>query len=125
MKANIKTHARILIVIGLVLVLITQVAAATQTQTFNVIPPDSTYNGLTYAEWSAKWWQWGVSVPVKKSPFIDPTGENCDQGQSGPVWFLAGTFVAEQDQSGAVVGAATRNCNIPVRKAIFSQFSQF
>jgi hypothetical protein len=65
------------------------------------------YN-LTYGEWTAKWWQWAYSIPEDRNPVADETGENCDEGQSGPVWFLAGTFG----------GLNVRNCEIPAGKSI-------
>lgn len=73
-----------------------------------VFPPDSKPYGLTYGEWTAKWWQWALSMPEADSPFIDDTGKNCANNQSGPVWFLAGTFG----------GAVTRECTIPSDKGI-------
>jgi hypothetical protein len=74
----------------------------------NIYPIDSKPFGKTYGDWSAAWWQWAVSIPTAKSPLKDNTGANCGQGQSGPVWFLAGTFG----------GAAERTCSIPAGKAI-------
>lgn len=61
-----------------------------------------------YGELTAKWWQWGVSIPAEQNPITDPTGAFCDVGQSGVVWFLAGT----------TGGSATRSCTIPFGKAI-------
>jgi len=43
------------------------------------------------------------------NPNLDPTGANCGQGQSGPVWFVAGSFG----------GASTRTCAVPNGKALF------
>src|SRR5574341_1319356 len=57
-----------------------------------VLPPRATAYGMTYGEWSARWWQWGLGQPAATNPIDDPTGAFCDVGQSGPVWFLAGTF---------------------------------
>ena len=75
-----------------------------------VFPPDSKPFGLTYGEWSAKWWQWALSIPKEKSPFIDETGKNCGEGQNDPnVFFLAGTLG----------GPAKRTCPITSDKAIF------
>jgi hypothetical protein len=73
-----------------------------------IFPPDSEPYGLTYGEWSAKWWQWTLPIPADKNPINDKTGEYCDLNQSGPVWFLAGTsgFPAE------------RTCTIPEGKAV-------
>ena len=63
---------------------------------------------MTYEEWSAKWWQWALSVPKVISPAGDITGKYCGTNQSGPVWFLAGTFG----------GSVERTCTIPSGKAI-------
>jgi hypothetical protein len=71
-------------------------------------PLDSKPYGLTYGEWTAKWWQWTISIPKDINPGGDTTGKDCALKQSGPVWFLAGTFG----------GAATRTCTIPAGKAI-------
>lgn len=56
-----------------------------------VFPPDSNPYGVNYAEWTTKWWQWVPSIPKEFNPVLDENGKNCAQGQSGPVWFLAGT----------------------------------
>lgn len=74
-----------------------------------ILPPDSTHFGKTYGEWSAAWWQWAYAQPGPTNPVTDLTGEHCAQGQSGSVWFLAGSFGVE----------ATRNCTIPGSKALF------
>jgi hypothetical protein len=76
-----------------------------QAQTFNIsvdnshsIPnlsvfsSDSKPYNFTYGEWTARWWQWGYSIPKNINPAYDNTGKDCAQGQSGPVWFLAGTY---------------------------------
>lgn len=73
-----------------------------------VLPPQAAAYGQTYGEWSARWWQWAVSFPEELNPVIDETGENCGVGQSGPVWFLAGTFGQ----------TAERTCSVPSGKAL-------
>jgi hypothetical protein len=75
-----------------------------------IFPPDSQPYGLTYGEWTAKWWQWVHSIPTENNPMLDQTGEDCAQAQNqtGPVWFLAGTSA----------GSAERTCTIPAGKAI-------
>jgi hypothetical protein len=73
-----------------------------------VVPPNLNLYGNTYGEWSARWWQWAMSVPASKNPIIDTTGVNCAEAQTGPVWFLAGTFG----------GSATRKCTVPRGKAL-------
>ncbi len=77
-----------------------------------VFPPSSSPYGKSYGEWSAAWWQWAYSLPVDQNPFFDDTGcENAANGQSGPVWFLAGVI--------NVSGTASRDCTVPAGKAIF------
>lgn len=73
-----------------------------------VFPTDSDPFGMSYAQWTAKWWQWALSSPAENNPVNDPTGKNCAENQSGPVWFLAGTLG----------GVVDRNCTIPAEKAI-------
>jgi hypothetical protein len=71
-------------------------------------PADTILYNLTYGEWTARWWQWASSIPQDRNPVADQTGENCGEGQSGPVWFLAGTFGSFNE----------RNCEIPAGKSI-------
>jgi hypothetical protein len=71
-------------------------------------PPDSEPYGRTYANWTAEWWKWFISIPTEDNPINDPAGERCALGQQGPVWFLVG--------SGG--GEAVRECTIPVGTAI-------
>jgi hypothetical protein len=75
-----------------------------------VFLPNSQPYGLSYGEWTAKWWQWALSVPTENNPLYDETGEDCTQAQNqtSPVWFLAGTFG----------GSVERKCTIPAGKAI-------
>lgn len=65
--------------------------------------------GATYGEWSARWWQWLLSIPAAVNPILDTTGANCAQGQEDDVWFLAGTFG----------GTVARTCTIPAGTPIF------
>jgi len=58
-----------------------------------IAAPHSTVDGATLGEWSARWHQWALSFPNSQSPVTDTTGKNADLGQSGPVYFLAGTFL--------------------------------
>ena len=78
-----------------------------------VIPPHAKPYGLIYGEWSAKWWQWALSLPMDQNPFFDEGG-NCAHGangQLGPVWFLTGVINAS--------GTAVRDCTVPTGKAFF------
>lgn len=74
----------------------------------SVFPADSKPYGLTYGEWTARFWQWLHSIPKPDSPAADTTGKNCALKQTGPVWFLPGTFG----------GTNERTCTIPAGKAI-------
>jgi hypothetical protein len=62
---------------------------------------DSQPYGLTYGQWSEKWWQWALSVPNQPSAF-----DGCPN-ESGPVWFLSG--VSPQNSG---------TCSVPAGKAI-------
>jgi len=75
-----------------------------------VIPVNANTFGASYAEWSARWWEWAYSIPAANNPILDTTGANCNQNQSGRVFFLAGT---------AGGPAVTRTCTVPVGKALF------
>jgi hypothetical protein len=58
----------------------------------DVFQPDSKPYGLTYGDWTARWWQWAYSIPKDTNPAYDDTGKYCAEGQYGPVWFLTGTY---------------------------------
>jgi len=75
-----------------------------------VLPPQSSIHGATYAQWSARWWQWAYSSPTDSNPVTDTTGEFASNHQSGNVWFLAGTFGAT---------GVTRTVSVPAGKALF------
>ena len=77
-----------------------------------VQPPQSHAYGKTRSEWVASYWQWLLSIPADSNSLLDETGEFCDVGQSGKVWFLAGVT-----GSGAV--SVTRSCSVPAGKAVF------
>ena len=80
-----------------------------------VIPPNATPHGATYSEWSAMWWQWVLAIPQDQNPCFDQTGTNAAVGQSGHVWFLAGTM--EPDWTGAM--NATRDVKVPRGTMLF------
>jgi hypothetical protein len=73
-----------------------------------IFSPDSTPYGISYAQWTARWWQWLYSLPLDCNPLKDNIGNNCAINQSGPVWFLAGSKGE----------AAKRNCTISADKAL-------
>ncbi len=67
-----------------------------------VLPPTAKVDGMTLGEWTARWWQWVASIPPDSNPIEDKTGANCNVRQSGPVFFLVGTFG----------GKAIRTCHV-------------
>jgi hypothetical protein len=98
----------IIVILGVIvmpLIILSVYADNTNPGVFSI---DSKPYGIPYADWSAKWEQWLISMPTQVNAATDPTGKNCAQNQNGPVWFLAGT-------SG---GSAERTCTIPIGKAI-------
>jgi hypothetical protein len=117
---------RIGLLIGLVAIslgLLTGPAQAAPRTTSGVIPPGSHAFGHTYGEWSAQWWRWAFQLPVHGPrgavhQLAAPNGAlDCSYGQSGKVWFLAGTFSA--DASTPTPGLnANRRCTIPSGTAL-------
>jgi hypothetical protein len=76
-----------------------------------IYPLNSKPYGISFQDWTAKWWQWVSSIPFEINPLYDSTGKFCNESQSGPVWFLAGSsFPTEK---------VARNCEIPSEKSIF------
>jgi hypothetical protein len=74
---------------------------------------DSYPYGLSYGEWTVKWWQWILSIPKSCNPLEDQSGENAAINQpTEHVWFLAGKLGSEAENF------PLRNCNIPVGKSI-------
>lgn len=76
---------------------------------------DSVVYGRTYSEWNAAWQQWADSIPTAKHPLFD--NGDCSVGQSGPVWFLGGKFVAAGGT--ASFDNIVRDCNVPAGKALY------
>jgi len=82
-----------------------------------VLPPNSRPFGLTYGQWSAKWWQWAFSLPVDHHPLYDTA--DCSAGQSGKVWFLGASFSPSVTDAGEVVAIETRSCAVPAGTDLF------
>lgn len=79
--------------------------------TNGVFASGSSLYGKTYAQWSAAWWQWNFSLPTTNSPIQDTAP--ISTGQSGPVWFLGGTYGLSGDQT------RTRSGSVPEGTALF------
>src|SRR6476620_8635300 len=74
--------------------------------------PDEKPYGLTYGQWTAKWWQWLLAIPRDKNPALDETGKNIEAMQhDSNVSFLTGTFVN-------TIKAPQRTITLPASKAI-------
>jgi len=82
-----------------------------------VLPPQSHPYGKTYGEWSAEHWKWTYSLPADAHPLTDTA--DVSTGQSGPVWFLGGTWAPTTDLDGNLVGIADREVTVPTGKALF------
>jgi hypothetical protein len=74
------------------------------------MPANQQVAGLSQAQWSRAWWQWAASFEGSESPVADQSGELCDRKQSGPVWFLAGTYGTHR---------TSRACRMPRGKFLF------
>lgn len=81
----------------------------------NILPPDAVAHGMTYAEWSAKWWQWLWEIPVSQNPGLDATGDFVGVNQDGPVWFLAPAYYGQWE----------RTATIPTGKMLFIDLAGF
>jgi len=116
MKSNLKRWYSVIAVVSIVLGLMASSVSPVWADPA-IIPPQAkghcmTY-GMTYGEWSAKWWQWALSLPVAQNPFFDVDGScaNGANGQLGPVWFLTGVINTS--------GTAVRDCTVPAEKTLF------
>jgi hypothetical protein len=65
--------------------------------------------GQAIGNWGHAWWQWVSNFPAADDPILQDGNVDCFAGQSGKVWYLAGTFG----------GTAVRSCSIKKGKAIF------
>ena len=57
-----------------------------------VYRPGVVVENVSQGEWSARHWQWTLSLPAGSNPGQDVTGTYCGFGQSGPVFFLPRNF---------------------------------
>jgi hypothetical protein len=65
--------------------------------------------GQTIGNWGHAWWQWASNFSSAANPITQNGDVDCSAGQSGRVWFIAGTFG----------GSATRTCSIQPGRSIF------
>ena len=81
-----------------------------------VMPVNSKPHGISYAEWSARHWQWLFSMPGDEHPLADTAP--AETNQSGKVWFLGGTFTSTEED-GVIIGRATRTITVPKGTSLF------
>jgi hypothetical protein len=66
------------LILTLVLLLVTSsVASAGRNPNPGILPPNSRVQGLTYGEWSAKFWQSIFSIPTPENPAAGHYGPEC------------------------------------------------
>jgi len=100
-----KNKTKSLVLVGLTVLLGIIVPSANAADTPSVVEV-KTY-GSTYGEFSARWWQWLLSIPAAVNPNI---GGDCGQGQYDDVFFLPGAFGSDP---------VVRTCAIPAGKPAF------
>ncbi len=84
-----------------------------ETSSILVSPSDSKPYGLSYVEWSIKWWQWLLSIPKSNNPALDSTGVNANVNQSDPnVFFLCQTYEG-------VKSIPNRSIHVPAGRSVF------
>jgi hypothetical protein len=77
---------------------------------YDYFTPETKPYGLTYGQWTVKWWQWMASIPTCSNPAADENGKYASMNQTDQhVWFLAGT-------SGGKI--ADRKCIVPAGRSI-------
>ena len=70
-----------------------------------VLAPDASWEELTRGEWTARAWQWWLSLPTDVNPSM--TDQGCGYGQAGPVFFLP------------ILGVTHFECVVPEGAAIY------
>jgi hypothetical protein len=89
-----------------VALLVVASAAFAQRSNPRVMPPGSTFRGLTYGEWAAQWWTTAFAIPVVDG--AHPLFSGGIVGESKGVVFLA-----------TVGGGVTIDVTIPVGQSLF------
>jgi hypothetical protein len=75
-----------------------------------VVLPDEMVQGQTLPTYANLWWQWAFSMSNSESAIVDTDGAFCANGQSGLVWFLAGSYGSSKIE---------RSCSIPADRHLF------
>lgn len=88
------------------LLLAAEPALAENHKTEKIVRPDAKFQGKTYSQWAASFWQWMLSYPLAGHPAIDDPSFDFSARQSGNVWYWA-----------APDGPLTRTVTLPAGKA--------
>jgi hypothetical protein len=69
---------------------------------------DSCPYGLTYGQWTVRWWRWFLAIPKSTNPIFDDSGKFASLNQlEKNVWFLGGKVGDER------LSFPKRACRIP------------
>lgn len=93
---------------ALTALLLSAVAVSTSAQ---VLPPSSLPFGLSYQEWSAKWWQWDLEQSTKHLELVG--GPSICDGPASRVQFLLGAYLT------GGVATQTNKITIPAGTPLF------
>jgi len=52
-----------------------------------VFDSESKPYGISYSNWTSKWWQWAYSIPQNINPAYDNTGKYCLEGKQSCLVF--------------------------------------
>lgn len=92
-----------------------EASQAVQSDGSPLILQDTNHQAKTYEKLAEGWLEWAMALPDSTGPINDPTGEACDLGQHGDIWYLAGTYG----------GPVTRSCDVPEGKEIYLPLINF
>lgn len=112
-----KTNASRLIGVAVLVIVISAtvpicLAGAGDDQNPGIVPIQAHYDGHTYSEWLATFWQWSLGLPCPENPNFCGTGTLSD-GQPMHLWFLPSIFTA------GAPAAKTIQATVPAGKALF------
>jgi hypothetical protein len=73
--------------------------ATTEVNDIQLFDSNDKIYGLTYGQWTVKWWDWIMPIPYDQSPLWDETGAQWRKNQpSSDVWFLIGDFAEDPEK---------------------------
>jgi hypothetical protein len=67
MKKYHRFWRSVVVVVGLMVAAMTVAQGASSNLNPGVLPPQSKPHGMSYAQWSVRWWQWVFSLPANNS----------------------------------------------------------